>query len=264
MDQFIRLSDEERHLYFVQTAERMRLRPQIVEKVIEPKCGSARDWSLVVDEDDPDRQTLLYASPSRVPAVPGTHIRPAVRIEMGARSDHWPSDHAPISPYVAQQYPAAFRAPEFVAKVLVAERTFWEKATLLHAEYHRPPDKEMPPRLSRHYYDVSRLIVSGLGGKAAGNLELLQRVVEHKKVFFQSGWARYDEARRGSLRVMPLPLRIRSLEEDYPTTPCGRCSLPSGPRLRRCCAFSASGNNSSTKARDIQHRVPRRGVGSGS
>lgn len=259
MDQFIRLSDEERHLYFVQTAERMRLSPQIVEKdfwvcwtlkelfalpgigstlifkggtslskvyriierfsedidvsidraslgfggqadpeatgsnkerqrridrlkeacqrkiaedlqpamakVIESKCGSARDWSLVVDEDDPDRQTLLYAYPSRVPTVPGTHIRPAVRIEMGARSDHWPSDHAPISPYVAQQYPAAFRAPEFVAKVLVAERTFWEKATLLHAEYHRPPDKEMPPRLSRHYYDVSRLIVSGLGGR---------------------------------------------------------------------------------------------------
>lgn len=311
MDQFIRLSDEERHLYFVQTAERMRLSPQIVEKdfwvcwtlkelfalpdigstlifkggtslskvyrmierfsedidvsidraslgfggesgpeanvsnkerqrridrlkeacqrkiaddlqpamvkVIESKCGSAQDWSLVVDEDDPDRQTLLYTYPSRLPVLSGTYIRPAVRIEMGARSNHWPSDRAPISPYVAQQYPAAFRAPEFVAKVLAAERTFWEKATLPHADYHRPPDKEMPPRLSRHYYDVSRLIVSGLGGKAAGNLELLQRVVEHKKVFFQSGWARYDEARRGSLRVMPLPLRIRSLEEDYNT-----------------------------------------------
>jgi hypothetical protein len=186
-------------------------------KVIEFKCGSAQDWSLVVDEDDPDRQTLLYMYPSCLPIVPSTYIRPAVRIEMGARSDHWPSDHAPISPYVAQHYPAAFRAPEFVAKVLVAERTFWEKATLLHAEYHRPPDKGMPPRLSRHYYDVSRLILSGLGEKAASNLELLQRVVEHKKVFFQSGWARYDEARWGSLRLMPMPQRIRALEEDYDT-----------------------------------------------
>ena len=311
MDQFIRLPGEERQLYFVQTAERMRLSPQIIEKdfwvcwtlkelfalpgvggtlifkggtslskvyrmierfsedidvsidraslgfggqsdpeanvsrkerqrridrlkeacqrkitdevqpamakVIESKCGSARDWSLVLDEDDPDRQTLLYTYPSRLPAVPGRYIRPAVRIEMGARSDHWPSDHAPISPYVAQQYPAAFGAPEFVAKVLAAERTFWEKATLLHAEYYRPPGKEMLPRLSRHYYDMSRLIVSGLGGKAMSNVELLQRVVEHKKVYFQSGWARYDEAKRGSLRLMPLPERVRALEEDYDT-----------------------------------------------
>lgn len=313
MDRFIRLPGEERQLYFVQTAERMRLSPQIVEKdfwvcwtlkelfalpgvggtlifkggtslskvyrlidrfsedidvsidraslgfggqsdpganvshkerqrridrlkeacqrkiaddlrpamvkAIESKCGGVGDWSLVLDEDDPDHQTLLYTYPSRLPAIPGKYkyIRPAVRIEMGARSDHWPSDYAPISPYVAQQYPAAFAAPEFVAKVLAAERTFWEKATLLHAEHHRPAGKEMPPRLSRHYYDMSQLIVSGLDRKAASNLELLQRVVEHKKVFFQSGWARYDEAKPGSLRLLPAPDRIRALEEDYDT-----------------------------------------------
>ena len=32
MDRFIRLSDDERRRYFVQTAERMRLSPQIIEK----------------------------------------------------------------------------------------------------------------------------------------------------------------------------------------------------------------------------------------
>jgi predicted nucleotidyltransferase component of viral defense system len=32
MDRFVRLSGDERRLYFVQTAERMRLSPQIIEK----------------------------------------------------------------------------------------------------------------------------------------------------------------------------------------------------------------------------------------
>ena len=310
MDRFVRLSSDERRLYFVQTAERMRLSPQIIEKdfwvcwtlrelfalpdigsmlifkggtslskayrlierfsedvdismdraglgfgdeasdpeavisgnerrrrinrlkeacqhkivdelkpmmikTIEAALGDAQGWSLTVDEDDRDRQTLLYAYPSSLPETTGAYIRPAVKIEMGARSDHWPSDQVRIAPYVAERFPAAFETTDFIVKVLAAERTFWEKATLLHAEYHRPPDKEIPLRLSRHYYDTSRLILSGTGEKATGRSGLLQRVVEHKKVFFPSSWAHYDEAMRGSLQVTPHPRRIRWLEEDY-------------------------------------------------
>ena len=190
------------------------LRPTMI-KTIETALGDAQDWSLTVDEDDPDRQTLLYSYPSSLPEATGAYIRPAVKIEMGARSDHWPSDQVRIAPYVTEQFPEAFETTDFIVKVLAAERTFWEKATLLHAEYHRPLDKEIPLRLSRHYYDTSRLILSGTGEKAAGRSGLLQRVVEHKKVFFPSGWAYYDEAIRGNLRLTPHPGRNQQLEEDY-------------------------------------------------
>jgi hypothetical protein len=190
------------------------LRPMMI-KIIEAALGAAQGWSLTVDDDDPDRQTLLYAYPLSLPETTGAYIRPAVKIELGARSDHWPSDQVRIAPYVAERFPAAFETTDFMVKVLAAERTFWEKATLLHAEYHRPMDKEIPLRLSRHYYDTSRLILSGIAEKATGRSGLLQRVVEHKKVFFPSGWAHYDEAIRGSLRLTPHPGRIRRLEEDY-------------------------------------------------
>jgi hypothetical protein len=73
----------------------------------------------------------------------------------------------------------------------------------------------MPPRLSRHYYDLARLIVAGVGEQAVADLELLQRVVAHKTVFFSSGWARYAEARRGSLRLVPAPERRPALVADY-------------------------------------------------
>jgi hypothetical protein len=183
--------------------------------VVESALGDRSGWELTIDEDDPDRQTLLYSYPSTIKTGRSTYIRPAVKIEMGARSDHWPSERVSIVPYVAGQFPTAFKAPSFEVKVLAPERTFWEKATLLHAEYHRASEKELPNRLSRHYYDTSRLIEAGLGERAMAKPELLARVVQHKKIFFQSGWANYDAAAKGSLRLAPPSTRMEALLEDY-------------------------------------------------
>jgi len=185
------------------------------EKVIATKFNDATGGSVALDEADPDKQTLLYAYPSSWSDGPESYVRAAVKIEMGARSDHWPSEQADVSSYVAQQFPAAFKSPSFLVKALAAERTFWEKATLLHAENHRPADKTMPLRLSRHYYDLAQLIKSGVGQKAASDIELLQRVVEHKKVFFRSGWAHYETAQPGSLRLSPSTDRLKALDADY-------------------------------------------------
>lgn len=40
---------------------------------------------------------------------------------------------------------------------LIAKRTFWEKATLLHAEHYRDINKPIKPRMFRHYYDMVML-----------------------------------------------------------------------------------------------------------
>jgi hypothetical protein len=95
------------------------------------------------------------------------------------------------------------------------ERTFWEKATILHAEYHRPSDKPMPERFSRHYSDFSELIRRGISSHATAKLELLERVAQHKSLFFKSSWAKYSEAARGTLRVVPPEYRLTLLREDY-------------------------------------------------
>jgi len=68
--------------------------------------------------------------------------------------------------------------------VLSVRRTFWEKATILHQEHHRQEDKELPDRYSRHYYDLAMLAQSKYKSAALEYLELLARVVEHKKCFF--------------------------------------------------------------------------------
>jgi hypothetical protein len=174
-------------------------------------------WALGPDEADP--QTVLFAYPEGIqPEGEGAanpYVRRVVLLELGARSDHWPAEEHAVRPYAAEVMPELFKEPECQVRTLAAERTFWEKATLLHAEAHRPPDKAAGERLSRHYYDLAKLFQSPVGPKALADRELLVKVVAHKRLFFRSGWTNYDTALPGTLRLLPPAERHPSLRADY-------------------------------------------------
>lgn len=183
--------------------------------------GEEKDskWNIIVD--DRDRQTLNFAYPPGITETGGTvpsYIQPAVRLEMGARSEWWPADDYKIQPYSAEVFPKVFENPICQVHALRAERTFWEKATLLHAEYHRPQDKPTGERLSRHYYDLALLAASEFGKRAVENLELLHAVVRHKQLFFRSGWANYESAQTDELHLIPQEQRLPDIRHDYDKT----------------------------------------------
>jgi len=140
------------------------------------------------------------------------YLRPVVRLEFGCRGDVWPSERRSIQPYIADMFPDLLAQPATEVHVLRPERTFWEKVTLLHAVFH---SGKMPPRLSRHHYDVVRLYRHDFGRLALKNLDLLASVVEHKKVFFREAAARYDLAKPGSLRVCPADSHVQHIRNDY-------------------------------------------------
>ena len=153
-----------------QRAIQERLLPQLVaafgDALGEPPSAT---WGLELDEDDPAGQTLLFRYPaenrSRAADEPA-YIRPVVRLEIGARSDHWPVVEAIVTSYAAEAFPGVFKEAGCKVRVLAAERTFWEKATVLHMWHHAPAEKKFRDRQSRHYYDVVRLYEHELG-KAA-------------------------------------------------------------------------------------------------
>jgi hypothetical protein len=171
------------------------------------------EWSLNVDERDPDNQTLLFYYPSDEERL--HYIHPFVRIELGCRSDTWPTEETAVRAYCAERFPEAFEDEICPVKVLTVVRTFWEKATILHQEYHRPMEKSLPARHSRHYYDMAMLARSEHKDTALCDRELLKRVVEHKMAFFRCGWAKYDLAVPGSFRLSPASERLSDLKADY-------------------------------------------------
>ena len=142
-------------------------------------------------------------------------ILPQIKLEIGPLAAWTPNEEKEIRPYAAEKFPHLFSQSSTVVSTVVAERTFWEKATILHQEAHRPPASRLPPRYSRHYYDVYRLSRSTIRDKALAQLDLLQDVVDFKMKFYRSAWAKYEEARPGSLRLSPPAERVADLRKDY-------------------------------------------------
>jgi hypothetical protein len=79
----------------------------------------------------------------------------------------------------------------------------------------QPAEKKIPPRHSRHYYDFHQLLIAGQHIEAVKNLDLLDRVSRHKAVYFRSSNAKYDQAKKGSIRLAPPEAISKELEYDY-------------------------------------------------
>jgi hypothetical protein len=151
-------------------------------------------------------------------AFPDTYLRPELRLEIGPLAAWLPHEERPITCYAAQAFPRFFGQAEFPVRVIRAERTFWEKATILHHEAHRPADSALPARYSRHYYDLARMAASPVKDAALADTDLLAAVVAFKQRFYPRSWARYDLAARGTLRLVPafadIVARLRALEAE--------------------------------------------------
>jgi hypothetical protein len=121
----------------------------------------------------------------------------------------------PISSYAAEQYGHVFKYPSTTIRTVTAERTFWEKVTILHREANRPIDKKFPARYSRHYYDLWCMSKTAICERAYRDIPLLETVVRFKSKFYRDKWARYEEAKPPSMKLLPPPDILEGLGEDY-------------------------------------------------
>lgn len=186
---------------------------QAIHAALGPTSDAIPYLTFKIDEQT-HSPVLTFRYPTAEPDAPG-YVRPQITLELGSLTDQRPVGDHTVTPWVAEEFPDAFTEPACRVVALEAERTFWEKATILHAEYHRPADKPMRTRLSRDCYDVCRMAAHPCGQRAMKDLLLLERVVNHKRTYFQSGWANYDTAAPGTLRLVPPQHRLAALRADY-------------------------------------------------
>lgn len=163
-----------------------------------------------IEEDDP--QTVVFAYSRNFEDF---SILPVIRLEIGALAAWTPAAVKEITPYAATQYPKLFFKPKTEILTVLPERTFWEKVTILHREANRPEDKPFPTRYSRHYYDLYCMANSFVKKNAYENMELLQKVVEFKEKFYRCPWAKYEDAKIGTMKLMPPERNMQVLSDDY-------------------------------------------------
>ncbi|HEB85887.1 MAG TPA: nucleotidyl transferase AbiEii/AbiGii toxin family protein [Gammaproteobacteria bacterium] len=161
-------------------------------------------------EEDPYVINIQYPG-----SFPDDYLRPEVRLEIGPLAAWSPFEEKVIRCYAAEEFPEVFDNTECTVKVVRAERTFWDKATILHHEAHRPDGSVQPLRYSRHYYDLAKLANADVRQSALADKDLLASVVEFKQRFYPRGWARYDLARSGSFRLIPEGAVLAAVRADY-------------------------------------------------
>lgn len=168
------------------------------------------DTIMYIDETDP--QTINFKYPH---IFEDDSILQTIRLEIGALAAWTPARKEVITPYAAEFYSQVFVQPNTEVLTVSPERTFWEKATILHHEANRPESSQMPARYSRHFYDLYCMMQSNVKDLSLLNLDLLQKVVEFKKQFYPRGWAKYDNAKIGTLKLVPPEYRLAVLQSDY-------------------------------------------------
>lgn len=136
-------------------------------------------------------------------------------MEIGPLAEWLPHHEQCIKPYVAEEYSHIFEKPETTVQTVDAERTFWEKTTILHKVANRDISKPFPRRYARHYYDLYCMYSSEIKTKAFEQKGLLEKDVMFKKKFYYSGTAGYETAKLGTLQLLPKEEDMQALENDY-------------------------------------------------
>lgn len=190
----------------------------LLEASISQALGEAAGGAWLVYELDTDAKSpiLFFRYPST--QVQGfAYMRREVKLEFGTLTDQQPTGRYPIQALVATAYPALFGDWHCEVVALELQRTFWEKATILHSEYHRPADSPTPDRYARHYFDMVRLLAHADAPLFWADKAQCMRVVDWKSRVFARGWARYDLAQHGTFRLLPPASRQAALARDYAT-----------------------------------------------
>lgn len=190
------------------------IKPLLIKKFQVELSAYFNENEWRIETDPKDDQNLIFHYPSTLRNANG-YIQSAVKLEFGARGDNNPNEAKNIAPYIYNILTEIFtKAPAIPVHTLTAKRTFWEKATLLHAEHHRKTDKPLQNRIFRHYYDITMLDLHGITSQALADLQWLNIVLMNKKIYFSSPSASYETAKIGAMRLMPNDAFIEGLRQD--------------------------------------------------
>ena len=187
--------------------------------------------------------------------VPLGPMRPDVQVDFGAISTGEPHAVRTVVCDAAAHLPG-LGFPEVRLAVMLAERTFWEKATSMHV--YCLQGRVRGERWSRHWHDLVRLDDVGVAAKALADRQLARSVARHKGMFFRENDSNrqridYHAAVSGNIKLVPSGTAQEALAEDYASMLSIGMLLdrdePFDTLMQRCALIEERANAASATAR---------------
>lgn len=138
------------------------------------------EWRLIDSDKDPSVILLHYPS---ILEDTINYIPPRVKIEISCLSMDEPTELRPIRSLIGESFDGEDTDAESLVRTVVPTRTFLEKLFLLAEEFQK--EKPRSVRMSRHLYDLEKLMDTEYGKDALSNRKLYDAIVEHRKTYYE-------------------------------------------------------------------------------
>lgn len=144
------------------------------------------------------------------------YLQPRVLIEMSARSLRDPFEHRSIRSLVGSNFPnQSFADPPILVPSVLPQRTLLEKAFLLHEEFQKPVEEIRVTRLSRHLYDLEKLMDTPHLELVLKDPKLYTSLIAHRKKFNRVRRITYDQHHPKLINFIPPTAVYPQWESDY-------------------------------------------------
>lgn len=163
---------------------------------------------------DTDPQTLRIAYRSLLDPIP--YIDDRVKVEVSARSLNEPAVERPILSLLGQYMPGfSWSGEPFPVPTVEPKRTFLEKIFLLHEAFLRPANQIIYERMSRHLYDLERMMDTEHAEAALADRTYYNIIVEHRRHLIFKAGVDYDTHQPVTLNFIPPEGILKAFEADY-------------------------------------------------
>lgn len=198
---------------FVREHLQYDVRNKMLENGINPDLFEVSVDITPVTTTDPE--IILVSYKSVLPT--SEYIRHAVKIEVSGRSMHEPVVEHNIRSMIDSAFPETpFAEDAFKVWAVIPQRTFLEKMFLLHEEFAKPTEEIRAERMSRHMYDLERMMRTPIAKEALLNTELYNALIEHRRKFIGLRGFDYNTLQPGTLNILPPTPEIEQLwRDDY-------------------------------------------------
>ena len=161
---------------------------------------------------DSDPTVIMVSYDSIFPAYEGD-IVPRVKVEISCLSMSEPFEVKQIRTLIHDSFKDVDEDLVTMVKTVTPSRTFLEKAFLLNEEFQKENPRSR--RMSRHLYDLERLMDTDYGKEALGDAELYRAIVEHRRKFYHLGYVDYDKDYPETIDFVPKGEVLEAYKRDY-------------------------------------------------
>lgn len=141
------------------------------------------------------------------------YIPPRVKIEISCLSMDEPVEEREIRSLICESFPDDDTDAVCRIKTVVPSRTFLEKIFLLAEEFQK--DKPRSMRMSRHLYDLERLMDSDFGKMALADKTLYNAIIDHRQAYYALKYVDYSLHHPSTINILPPERVLDDWKQDY-------------------------------------------------